>query len=278
MDLRSLSSSKQIERAKHLAMRGLFNYQPFHLSDDFYCGAGLSIVQGFRADPPTVYCPSLDPAMSEYAASALAKPADKDEFLQANEALAAFYDNVIRQIGEHLGGVAGMSVLDVGCNAGYFPVAFSRAGARQAIGYDRIDYTETLALLNEICGTRAQFKAWDYHGELEAEEKHDLVLSVAVLVHLSEPLRHLAWLGSAAKKALFVLTPCHRDDDLSIRFHTVNRYYSNKFPNCFDVTTLSRKLLYLAFEQMGFSKVVELSTEPMSPHWQTTHLALLGVR
>jgi hypothetical protein len=141
MDLRSLTSTKQLDRAKQLAMRGLFNYQPFQLSDEFYCGAGLSIVQGFRVDPPTVYCPSLDPAMSEYAASALAKPADKDEFLQANEALAGFYDSVIRQITEHLGGVGGISMLDVGCNAGYFPVAFNRAGAKQTIGYDRIDYT-----------------------------------------------------------------------------------------------------------------------------------------
>jgi hypothetical protein len=278
MDLSSLASTAHVDRAKQLAMRGLFNYQPFRLSDGFYCGAGLSIVQGFRADPPTVYCPSLDPAMSEYAASALAKPSDTDEFLRTNEALAAFYDDVIRQITAHLGGIAGLSVLDVGCNAGYFPISFSRAGAAQCVGYDRIDYAETLALLNEICGTRAKFQVWDYKGELEAREQHDLVLSVAVLVHLSEPLRHLAWLGSAAKKALFVLTPCHTDDDLSIRYHTVNRYYSNNFPNCFDVTTLSRKLLYLAFEQMGFAKVVELSTKPMSQNWQDTHLALLGIR
>ncbi|WP_298254067.1 class I SAM-dependent methyltransferase [Bradyrhizobium sp.] len=273
-----MASVAHVERAKVLAMRGLFNYQPFQLSDGFYCGAGLSIVQGFRADPPTVYCPSLDPGISEYAASALVKPAEADQFLHTNEMLAAFYDSVIGQITTLTGGVAGLSVLDVGCNAGYFPVSFSRAGAVQSVGYDRVDYAETLDLLNEICGTRAEFKVWDYNGELKASEQHDLVLSVAVLVHLSEPLRHLAWLGSAAKTALFVLTPCHKDDDLSIRFHTVNRYYQNMFPNCFDVTTLSRKLLYLAFEQMGFSRVVELSTEPMSPHWQDTHLALLGIR
>jgi SAM-dependent methyltransferase len=278
MDLRSAASVAHVERAKQLAMRGLFNYQPFQLSDEFYCGAGLSIVQGFRADPPTVYCPSLDPAMSEYAASALVKRGEADQFLQTNEELAAFYDGVISQITTHLGGVEGLSVLDVGCNAGYFPISFSRAGAARSVGYDRIDYQETLALLNEICGTKAKFRVWDYDGALNAGEQHDLVLSVAVLVHLSEPLRHLAWLGSAAKKAIFVLTPCHKDDDLSIRFHTVNRYYQNTFPHCFDVTTLSRKLLYLAFEQMGFSRVVELSTKPMSSHWQDTHLALLGIR
>ena len=46
MDLSSLASTAHVERAKQLAMRGLFNYQPFRLSDGFYCGAGLSIVQG----------------------------------------------------------------------------------------------------------------------------------------------------------------------------------------------------------------------------------------
>lgn len=278
MDLRSQTSPSQLDRAKRLSMSGLLNYQPFRLADDFYCGAGLSVVQGFRADPPTVYCPTLDPAMSDYAASALASSADKDEFLAANDRLAKFYDGMLQQIIEHLGGVAGSSVLDVGCNAGYFPISLSRAGAARAVGYDRVDYKKTMALLNEICGTKAQFRLWDYDGGLTAGEKHDVVLSIAVLVHLSDPLRHLAWLGSAAKRALFVLTPCHRDDDLSIRYHTVNRYYSNQFPNCFDVTTVSRKLLRLAFEQMGFSKIFEISTAPMSEHWQGAHLALLGLR
>lgn len=150
---------------------------------------------------------------------------------------------MVRQILDHLGGIDGLSVLDAGCNAGYFPITFLCAGAARAVGYDRVNYKKTMALLNEICGTKARFKLWDYDGALVAAKKFDLVLSIAVLVHLSDPLRHFAWLGSAATKALFVLTPCHSDDDLSVRFHAVNRYYSNPFPNCFDVTTVSRKLL-----------------------------------
>jgi hypothetical protein len=278
MDLRQNATGAHVERAKTLAMHGLFNYQPFHLSEGFYCGAGLSINQGFRVDPPTVFCPSLDPSMSEYATHALAAPADKVEFLRSNDELSAFYDGMIEQVIGHLGGVEGMSVADIGCNAGYFPLSFAQAGAAKTVGYDRVDYKETMGLLNDICGTKSEFKLWDYHGELAAPEQHDLVLSIAVLVHLSEPLRHLAYLGSSAKKALFVMTPCHREDDYSLRFHTVNRYYSNKFPNCFDVVTMSRKLLHLSFEQMGFSKVIEISTAPMSQHWQNTHLALLGIR
>jgi SAM-dependent methyltransferase len=278
MDLTHKATAAHVERAKKLAMHGLFNYQPFRLSDGFYCGAGMSINQGFRVDPPTVYCPSLDPSMSDYAKQALAAPDEKEEFLRANDQLTSFYDGMIKQVVAHLGGVSGMSVADIGCNAGYFPLSFAQAGAAKTVGYDRVDYTEPLALLNDICGTKSQFKLWDYKGELEARDQYDLVLSIAVLVHLSEPLRHLAWLGSSAKKALFVMTPCHREDDYSVRFHTVNRYYSNKFPNCFDVVTMSRKLLHLSFEQMGFSKVIEISTAPMTDHWQNTHLALLGIR
>ena len=80
MDLTPQANADHVERAKSLAMRGLFNYQPLRLSEDFYCGAGMSIDQGHPVDPPTVYCPVLDPAMSEYARQGLAAPADEEEF------------------------------------------------------------------------------------------------------------------------------------------------------------------------------------------------------
>jgi SAM-dependent methyltransferase len=281
MDLRQLVSSRsQVERAKKLAMRGLLNYQPFTFADDLACGSGMSIVQGHRKNPPSIWCPNVttQDAGPDYIESAVVKPEDKDEFFSDNAQLARCYDGMVDQIITKLGGVKGLSMMEAGCNAGYFPLSFARAGAARTVGYDRVDYSGAFALLNEICRTKAQFKLWSYNGELEADEKFDLVMSVAVLVHLSDPLHHLAWLGSAAKKALFVFTPCHTDDDYSIRYHTVNRYYEDRFPYCFDVTTVSRKLLYLAFEKMGFSDVVEVTTEPMPPKWSGVHLGLLGLR
>ena len=100
------------------------------------------------------------------------------------------------------------------------------------------------------------------------------MLSVAVLVHLSEPLRHLAWLGSNARKALMVFTPCHdasgsphsssKRPGLGVAARTSARLFDPvprrepllrrcKFPQCFDTTTLSEPLLRLAFEKMGFT-------------------------
>ena len=218
-----------------------------------------------------------------------------------------FYDGMVDQIAAAVGPLDDMSVLDVGCNTGYFPLAFARRGARQTKGIDRIDYSATVALLNDICGTSVQFGNWDYDGELTSLEQHDLVLSIAVLVHLSEPLRHLAWLGSSARKALMVFTPAHAaadyvarvqsglsakntgkiptppsdPPDYSIRYHAANRYYVDaKFPHCFDITTLSEPLLRFAFERMGFTRIIEITAarESMPPEWADAHIGLLGIR
>ena len=313
MDLRPLiTSKKQIEEARRLALRGLLSYQPYIFSDDFATGAGLSILAGHLTEPPAVYCKDAtandtDPA---FFAREFAKENQREEFFAANESMRRFYDGMVDQIAKAVGPLDDMSVLDVGCNTGYFPLAFARRGARQAKGIDRIDYSPTVALLNDICGTSVQFANWNYDGSLTAPEQYDLVLSVAVLVHLSEPLRHLAWLGSSARKALMVFTPFHRATqyaalrqsplldsadqsalrnsapanaapDYSIKFHTVNRYYEHdKFPLCFDVTTVSEQLLRLAFEKMGFTQIIEITAgeHTMPPGWAGVHLGLLGLR
>ncbi len=306
MDLRPLITSKsQIEEAQRLALRGLLSYQPYIFSNTFATGAGLSILAGHSRNPPAIYCADAtandtDPA---FFAREFAKEEQREEFFAANEAMRRFYDGMVDQIAAAVGPIEEMSVLDVGCNTGYFPLAFARRGARQAKGIDRIDYSPTVSLLNEICGTSVQFGLWKYDDALAAFEQHDLVLSIAVLVHMSEPLRHLAWLGSNARKALMVFTPCHdasgsqahsstkkpglgvagRADtpDYSIQFHSVNRYYEDaRFPHCFDTTTLSEPLLRLAFKKMGFTRVIEITAarDTMPPRWVGEHLGLLGIR
>jgi len=266
-----------------LALRGLLSYQPYIFSDTFAVGAGLSIVAGHLKDPPAVYCPDAtandtDPT---FFAREFAKESQRDEFFSANEDMRRFYDGMVDQIADAVGPLNDMAVLDVGCNTGYFPLAFARRGARHAKGIDRIDYTPTVALLNEICGTSVQFAPLNYDGSITASEQHDLVLSVAVLVHLSEPLRHLAWLGASARKALMVFTPCHVAPELSIKFHAINRYYEDaQFPLCFDITTVSQQLLRFAFERMGFSRIIEITAaqNTMPPGWAGKHLGLLGIR
>lgn len=281
MDFRPVDRS-HVKKARSLALRGLLNYQPFIFDDSLAVGAGLSIVAGYLQDTPLVYCPDVRAGEvdAEYLKRTIVRPEQKADFFAANERMRRFYDGTIDQVTAALGTMEGMSILDVGCNSGYFPIAFARRGASKVVGLDRVDYGGTIKLLNQLCGTHVEFRLWSYDGAVEATERFDLVTSIAVLVHLSDPLQHLAWLGSSARKALFVFTPCHDEDNYSIRFHAVNRYYQDRFPYCFDVCTLSRKLLRLAFERMGFTKMVEIETpaESMSAQWSRAHLGLLGIR
>jgi len=284
MDLRPLiTSPRQVEEARRLALRGLLSYQPYIFSDNFAVGAGLSIIAGHLKEPPAIYCPDASASETDptFFAREFAKEAQRREFFSANEAMRRFYDGIVDQISDAVGSLNDLSILDVGCNTGYFPLAFARRGAHHTAGIDRIDYSPTVSLLNEICGTSVQFAPWNYDGALIASRQYDLVLSIAVLVHLSEPLRHLAWLGSSARKALMVFTAAHDNPDHSIKFHAVNRYYEDaRFPLCFDVTTVSQQLLRLAFEKMGFSRVIEITAaqHTMPAGWAGQHLGLLGIR
>jgi SAM-dependent methyltransferase len=280
MDLRNRVSREQVDRAKLLAVRGLLNYQPFHFADEFSVGAGLSIESGLMGDPPLVDI--ADP--ERYANDAfrdryVVREGDRAAFQLANGRMRSLYDGLVDDLVAALGGVQGKTILDVGCNCGYFAVSLAQRGAARVVGLDQEPYGDTVALLNEICGTTVEFRQWSYDGSLQAPEQFDLVVSVAVLVHLSEPLRHLTWLGSAAREALWVFSPSPENAELSVQFHAVNRYYDHPWPYCFDAVTVSRPLLRFAFEQMGF---VHTEVPPrlgtMSANWRGAHASLLGRR
>jgi hypothetical protein len=283
LDLRSrIRSAEQLAAARRLAFRGLLNYQPFIFGDDLAMGSGLSIVAGPGPEVPSIYCPGAGPNDADpgFLSRAVAGVDRRGEFFAANENMRRFYDGMVDETVSALGSLGGMSVLDVGCNSGYFPLSFALRGAREAKGFDRVDYSPTIAFLNGVCGTNVKFGLWSYDGSLKAAKQFDLVISTAVLVHLSDPLQHLAWLGSSARRALLVFTPCHDDNEYSVKFHSVNKYYSDEFPYCFDVTTVSRKLLKLALERMGFSRVVEITAAHkwMPPGWAEQHFGVLGIR
>ena len=194
--------------------------------------------------------------------------------------MRGFYDGMVDQIANALGPLNQFSVLNIGCNTGYFPLAFARRGAREATGIDRIDYADSVDLLNEICEDLGAVSTWNYDGSLTAAGRYDLILSMAVVCHLSEPLRHLAWLARRPQGVAGVYG-LRRHTRFGIESRTVNRYYSDdKFPHCFDVTSLSRPLLRLAFEKMGFTRIVDITAarNTMPPGWADKHLCLLGIR
>lgn len=292
MDLRPYRpTQEQLATVKDLACRGLLCYQPFIFSDELQTGAGYEFATGkegaglvYCAEPPAQYRGS--PPVERL----LINPAIKSEFAKDNHALRSLYESMVDLVEKHAGPIADFSMADIGCCAGYFPLAFAKRGARRAVGYDLVDYTPTFELLNGILGTQAEFVHQGYIGEsqrIKGVETFDVALSIAVLVHLSDPLQHLAFLGSIAQRAIFVWTLTSSDlnpaDDekMFIRYHSVNRYYEHsKFPFCFDVTQISPALLKKSLEMMGFSDIYELAPTPdgMPERWFKTHRGYLGVR
>ena len=312
MDLRSLHPSPaQLQRAVDLVGRGLLCYQPFIFSDEMETGAGLEFTgaefQGmvYLAHPPPRFL-----ARKEIS-RLLVDPAKRERFSESNRRLRVLYESFIEEIETRLGPIERHTFAEVGCCSGYFPLSLAKRGAKLAVGFDRVDYGPSFRLLNGILGTHAHFVHRPYrvkgevargrlswlrvlrrellrvaaplrHPWLALGARFDVVLSVAVLVHLSDPLQHLAYLGQMARKALLVWTTTSDDENgRSIHYLASNRYYlEERFPHCFDVVQVSPALLRHSLELMGFTEIHQIANRPdgMPEEWFRKHRGYLAIR
>ncbi|HEY0838520.1 MAG TPA: DUF1698 domain-containing protein [Azospirillum sp.] len=269
MDLRPFNpSQEQIERARDLACRSLLCYQPFEFSDDLVVGMGHQMMTKGRGMVHTGHIPDAykdQPGVK----GVLVDPEKVDQFRADNLLLDDLYQRMVNFIESKLGAFSQYDFAEVGCCSGYFPIQMAMRGARSVTGYDRIDYSPTFKLLNEIVGTDVQFFNKAYrNGTIEGAEPVDVVMSVAVILHISDILQHLAFLGSIAKKAMFVWTNTMAGDNedeenLLIRYNQPNRYYKDdKFPYGFDCVFISPALLRLSLTEMGFTEIHEFTDRP----------------
>ena len=291
MDLRGYNPTyEQLSEAVHLACKGLLCYQPFIFSNNFATGAGYEFA--YQAEGAGfVYCEECIPEEyigSEGAQRHLIDSSLKHQFFEGNQRLRLLYDSMIDLAVSKLGDISNLTAADVGCCSGYFPLALAKQGFCQTVGYDRVDYTGTFQLLNSILGTTAEFRHQPYIGELSSieqfgDECFDLVSSIAVLVHLSDPLQHLACLGKMARKALLVWTTTVKDagEELVLKYRSINRYYDDqKFPYCFDTNEISPGLLEQSLKLMGFSELYEIknSSGGMPNSFFNQHIGYLAIR
>ena len=288
MDLRPYGvTDKQFKKAMDLARRGLLCYQPFIFSDGLQTGAAYEFAK-VDEGAGMVYCPKLVGKYkgNEFLDRHLIDPQKFDQFADYNQRLGVLYESFIDEIEAKVAPLSELTLADVGCCSGYFPVAFAKRSAKRAVGYDRADYTETFNLLNEILGTNAEFVYERYSGEaggVQGAETFDVVISIAVLVHLSDPLFHLAFLGRMARKAILVWTWTseNEEDDMVIRYGSANRYYKDdKFPYCFDIMQISPGLLRKSLELMGFTEIHQIRNRPdgMPDYWFDRHRGYLAIR
>jgi tRNA (mo5U34)-methyltransferase len=83
----------------------------------------------------------------------------------------------------------GRTVLDVGCNAGFFALEMKRRGAARVVGIDSDNrYLAQARLAAEIMELEIEFHRLTVYEVGELNERFDLVLFLGVLYHLRHPL------------------------------------------------------------------------------------------
>jgi tRNA (mo5U34)-methyltransferase len=85
--------------------------------------------------------------------------------------------------------LAGSSVLDIGCNAGFYSIEMKRRGAERVLGLDTDPrYLAQARFAAEVEGADIEFRQMSVYELPMLGERFDLVLFMGVLYHLRHPL------------------------------------------------------------------------------------------
>ncbi len=244
-------------------LRAQFAYQPFELPDGTVTGTGLSMKRRTPTGDVT--------------------PEKMVEFLEASRAQARMYEDIISGIKGNIASFAGLTYLDIACNAGYFCYRMLQEGCVSATGVDANNFGVAFTAANHALELNAVFVNGSYDmmtHKLPVDGDFDIVSCVAFMCHCSDPTYLLAALAARARKALVVFSSFSTSDDLVIRYtEDKSRYFHQPFPICFDsATEISERLLRTGMAHLGFNLVAELPRQeywvPRAPNWR----CFIGIR
>jgi tRNA (mo5U34)-methyltransferase len=85
--------------------------------------------------------------------------------------------------------LAGKSVLDIGCNAGFYSIEMKQRGADRVLGIDFDDvYLNQARFAAEVADVDIEFRQFSVYDVGALGERFDIVLFMGVLYHLRHPL------------------------------------------------------------------------------------------
>jgi tRNA (mo5U34)-methyltransferase len=131
----------------------------------------------------------------------------------------------------------GKSVLDIGCNAGFYAMEMKRRGAERVLGLDTDDeYLAQAKFAAEISGLKIEFRKLSAYDVAELGERFDLVIFMGVLYHLRHPLLALDLIHEHVARDLLLFQSMLRGDsqidkiDKNYDFWTTEQFDSPGYP------------------------------------------------
>jgi tRNA (mo5U34)-methyltransferase len=118
-----------------------------------------------------------------------------------------------RRFAKHLpDDLSGKSVLDIGCNAGFYSIEMKRRGAERILGIDSDErYLAQARLATEALGFEdIELVQMDVYDVAALAEKFDLVIFMGVLYHLRHPLLALDLIYEHVAKDLLLFQSMQR--------------------------------------------------------------------
>ena len=107
--------------------------------------------------------------------------------------------------------LTGLSVLDIGCNGGFYSLEMKRRGAERVLGIDfDDDYLAQARFAAEVTGLDIEFRRLSVYDVGALGERFDLVLFMGVLYHLRHPLLALDLIHEHVARDLFVFQSMQR--------------------------------------------------------------------
>lgn len=107
--------------------------------------------------------------------------------------------------------LTGRSVLDIGCNAGFYSIEMKRRGADRVVGIDSDEvYLNQARFAAQVLGADIEFRRISVYDLAQLNERFDVVLFMGVLYHLRHPLLALDLIHDTVARDLLVFQSMQR--------------------------------------------------------------------
>jgi tRNA (mo5U34)-methyltransferase len=119
-----------------------------------------------------------------------------------------------RRFADRIPDVTGRTVLDIGCNAGFYSIEMKRRGAARVVGVDSDEgYLTQARFAAKVSGLDIEFRRLSVYDLGALGERFDIVLFMGVLYHLRHPLLALDLIHAHVAHDVLVFQSMQRGSD-----------------------------------------------------------------